>query len=268
MADIMRTPELFGEHANIPQISADIVTAMERAGTARNVGSLEAGYAVQRLGKTRNIRELAAAYYTPTEFIPPGTAGASLAQAGLIGPSKNSAAQAAAEAIGSTNKALAEEGLLAKGKRIGMEALGDYAEKLKQGKGWSGLLIGGAVLAGTALSLRRPGQIIVRSDRSKGAQQLPNGGYIKTDETETPVIIPRKSIKTRVISDQQYDIRVKLKDVQRQDRNKFVSLSNLISSRYNSKTNSNIHIDDDSDEQDYQKIFTDEYQKRMSQGSW
>lgn len=246
-------------------IIEDMMLAASKAGTAARPDSMMLGAALQSIGsgQSKSIAQIAAAYSTPSPFIATNSIGEAFAKAGATGSAIKSGISGAA----AQNQSYKLAALGGRAKKIGIEGVTNFVEGLKQGKGWSSLIIGAGVLAGAGLSLRRPGQIVVVPPRRE-QYQAPDGGYRTVNETKTPVIIPRKSIKARVLSEQEYNVRIRLKDIQRQDRNKFVELSNLVHSKYKSSGKSNINISDQSNEPNYQQIFQKEYKKQMMLGSW
>jgi hypothetical protein len=132
------------------------------------------------------------------------------------------------------------------GKRVS-----DYGEGLKAGKGWGKLAIGAGVLAGIGLSLRRP----PRMDTMEATQ-----------ESDQPVVIPRRQRNLSVMTKSQYDVRIKLRDAQRQDNRAFINLSEAIAGKFSQPSNVRMHIRDDSNDVNYDKVFRDAYNQEMRAG--
>lgn len=147
------------------------------------------------------------------------------------------------------------------------EAVGSYVSGLRQGRGWTSLAIGGAVLAGIGLSMRKPGNITVVSNAQRsGESREDSGRYTKINEPE-PVVASRTSHSVRLMPEKSYNVRVKIKEAQRGHNSRFVDLADAMSNRYKRPARANINIRDDSSEQDYAKIFRDEYHRQLRLGS-
>jgi hypothetical protein len=173
----------------------------------------------------------------------------------------------AIDMLGAQNASLAQDGMkgieksakerLGSFSRYIKESTGDFVAGLRQGKGWTSVAIGAAVLAGVGLGMRKPGTMIVQGENAENHQSPP---------AEAPMITPRKESKLRLMTENQYDVRVKIREARRQHSSKFVDFVNAISHKYDSQTNAQVNIRDDSSEQDYQKIFADQYRRSMRQG--
>jgi hypothetical protein len=142
-------------------------------------------------------------------------------------------------------------GVLERGWGKMKKAVKGFTEDLKIGKGWGKAAIGIGVLAGIGLSLRRP-------------QRITSMDTLQPNESESPVVMPRNQRSLSVMTSDQYNVRIRVKDAQKVNRKKFVHISNAISGNFKDhSTKSNIHIRDDSRDVDYNRVFSDAYDNQM-----
>jgi hypothetical protein len=245
--------KFFGPEANKKQITDDILESLGRGRTSV-ISNIQG---MNREGNT--VQDIINAILPQKSTIVPEGLSGQMADEGIL---------RATEGIGIQNRTLAEAAndTKATAKGVFRESIENYARGLREGKGWSSLLIGGAVLGGIGLSMRKPGNIIVVGNAQRnGEQQAPNGNYVRTNETNP--VVPRKERSVRVMQEKQYNVRVRIKEAQRQDKKRFVDLANAISGKYKQPAQANINIRDDSSEQDYGRIFRKEFQRQHSLGA-
>lgn len=242
----------FGQNVNKNQVSQDLIEALE-------VGQGTVIRDLQRMNRGgANIQDLVNAVLPqPSTVVDEGLSGIFEKSAAIRG--------VAGQRAQNINYKDAAKAGMAEGKSILSEGVENFTKGLREGKGWTSLALGGAILAGVGLSLRKPGNITVIADANRsGEQRAPNGGYTQTNE---PVVAPRKQRNLRVMDERQYGVRVRIKEAQRQDSRQFVDLANAISGKYGKSSKAKIQIKDDSSEQDYAKIFRDEYNRQLRLGA-
>ena len=242
----------FGSRASKDTVAGDILQAL-------NVGSGTAMKNIQKMNRSgQNMQDIIDAILPHPAKIEEGGITGMMARYGIIRGSSGQAAH------NQSYKDAAKSGAKKAGGYI-REAVTSFTDGLKQGRGWTSLAIGGAVLAGIGLSMRKPGNITIVNNQTTGEQRNADGGYSRTNEPS--VTAPRNHRSTRLMHERQYDVRVKIKEAQRQDSKKFVDLANAISGKYRQPSQANIKIRDDSNENDYGRIFRDEYQRQLRLGS-
>jgi hypothetical protein len=209
------------------------------------------------LNRPQTLENIGMALNPAMERAEASAIGSDIAKSGMVN---------AVNMLGESNASLAEDGLtgversakegLSSFGRFAKESFSDFTAGLRQGKGWTSVAIGAAVLAGVGLGLRKPGVMVVKNENPRENEP----------PAEVPTITPRRESKLRLMTENQYDVRVKINEARRQHSSKFVDFVNAISHKYDSQTNASINIRDDSSEQDYQKIFADQYRRSMRQG--
>jgi hypothetical protein len=236
--------KVFGETADISTISGDIKESLV-------VGNNSLIKQIQDMNKGgRSTQEVMNVLLGSADSSAAGGVVGILRRSGVVGSMADAVGQQGAQ-----NRSLADAAI-SRGRgiwNIVKEGVASRVSGLKQGKGWTSLIIGGAVLAGVGLSLRKPGNIII---------EQPNAG----NEPESPVIVPRRQSSARVMSNQQYDVRVRIKEMQAVDRKKFVDLAEAISGKYQSPSRTNIRIKDDTKDVNYEKVFRDSFARQMRIG--
>lgn len=176
-----------------------------------------------------------------------------------------------AEQLGSQNTRLAAEAAIPRSKgfvNAVREGAGSFLNGLREGRGWTSLAAGAAILGGIALGMRKPGVINV-STNSQESQVTPDGTYLKTNEMKpstAPMIMPRRQTSLPVMTDEQYSVKIKLRDARKKDREQIVDLSKAISGRYRNSSKVQLTLKDDTNDVDYQRIFDDQYRKALIQG--
>ncbi len=234
------------------QLATDMNTVYNLASSQRGGG----GYGAYRKAFTaKNITELDRAVNIPRPAT--GTVMGDMVESGILRAAKDIGAGNAKTAAA----AAGEEGL---GGAIGKIA-GDFVEGLKQGKGWTTVAAGVGILGGIAYSMRRPGSITVVPGANEA--RSPDGSMVPMPSTRAPIIAPRRQSRPLVMSDSQYDIRVKIKDVKRRNRDQFVSLGQAISGKYQGSGRVNVNLKDDTKEIDYKRVYDNAYRQAMLHGS-
>lgn len=192
------------------------------------------------------------------------------AQGSIMETMTGSGVLRSASAIGQGNAQIAASA----GKpRLGMgpirEGFSNFVGGLKEGRGWTSIAAGAAILAGMALGLRKPGNIYVQNTQNQNgsqAQVSPEGTYQKMDESRAPMIQPRRESRNRVMTDEQYNVKIRLRDIRKQDHNKFTDLAQAISGKYKNANKINVNLKDDTNDINYQRVFDEAYRKAMTQG--
>jgi len=192
------------------------------------------------------------------------------AQGSVMDTMTGSGVLRSAEAIGQRNAQVAASA----GKpRLGMgpikEGFANFVSGLKEGRGWTSIAAGAAILAGIGLGMRKPGNIYVQDSSNQNpsqAQVTPDGTYREMGETPPPVIQPRRESRNRVMTEDQYNVKIRLRDIRRQDKNKFTDLAQAISGKYKNANKINVNLKDDTNDINYQRVFDDAYRKAMTQG--
>jgi hypothetical protein len=158
-----------------------------------------------------------------------------------------------AKSIGTSNRILKD----AAGKKsiggMAQEAFGNFTKGLREGRGWTSIAAGAVILAGVGLGMKKPGNIIVQAQES-------------SNEASAPVVQPRRQSTSRVVTQGQFDVRIKVRDAQKVDRSKFVDLGQVISGKYKSPSKVQVNLKDDTDDINYKRIFDDAYRRAMVQG--
>ena len=255
----------FGSGANVRSVARDIVESVIAGGEGAMTRIASTNY-----GST--IDEYVRAIAPDISAVGQRGTGAALAAGGVIHPRTPTApmSEVTTKTVGTINKEIeaAAAERINRTTSVIAEGVQNAFANLKEGHGWTGLAIGGAVLAGVGLSMRKPGNIVVISNSRKDEQTRADGSYIKTREAQMPVIVPRKESAARLMTQRQYDVRIAMKDVRREHatRKHMIDLGNLISGKYRQPAKVHVNINDDSRDLDYQQIFTRAYNQQMSLG--
>jgi|GEM_PF-4938601 hypothetical protein len=248
--------KMFGPNARKSVIARDILESL----TAGQNSITAAMQKTTSVGGPASIAQLFEAFLPGETSFPQGSVEGAFHKAGVFESAARQSAQnrTYADAAKST------------GQEIGgavREAVGSYVSGLRQGRGWTSLAIGGAVLAGVGMSMRKPGNITVVSNAQRSGEQKDDSGrYVKTNEPD-PVVAARSQRSVRLMPEKSYDVRVKIKEAQREHNSKFVDLADALSSKYKRPAKASINIRDDSSEQNYAKIFRDEYHRQLRLGT-
>jgi hypothetical protein len=245
----------FGKGINVRTVARDIIESMIAGGSGAMTD-------ISAMSRSSTIDEFVGAAFPAPERITPGGTAQALSAGGVFGRRDviNPVAQAVAKTQGNINAEIAKSASVAR------EGVENFVGGLREGRGWTALAVGGAVLAGIGLSMRKPGNITVIANTDRNAQTRPDGSIVKQQEASMPIILPRKENRTHLMTQRQYDVRMKIRDVRKEDRTNVVDLGSLISGKYRSPAKVHVNISDDSRDTNYQQIFTDAYNRQMNLG--
>jgi hypothetical protein len=163
--------------------------------------------------------------------------------------------------------AVASEHQASKAAKIAKEAGVNFLEGLSKGRGWGTVAIGAAALAGFGLAMRKPGNITVIADGNRGPVMAPPGTPPARESRVPAIIASRHRIRLPVMTDRQYQVKINMRDVRKQEKGLFASLADMVSSKYNPPASkSQVNFKDDSSDTNYEKIFAHEYRKQMGTG--
>jgi hypothetical protein len=139
------------------------------------------------------------------------------------------------------------------------EGLNKFIGELKAGRGWGTVALGAIGVAGLVASFRKPGVMIARPDQNPVDQRA---YYNEGDRAE--IIPQRYSTNVRTMTNQQHNVRIRVRDSQKRDRGHYINMAESFASNTGLPTSSRVTFSDNSATTDYGRIFQNEASMQLA----